>query len=399
MHEERWFTPGVGSVAAASFFSDAGHEIATSVLPAFLTSTLNAGPAALGAIEGVSDALVGVSKLAGGPIANDPDRRVKAAAGGYLTTGVATAAIGLATAVWQVAVLRALAWMSRGLRSPSRDMVLTSLTTPATYGRAFGLERAGDNAGAIVGPLLASVLVVAVGVREAILCAVIPGVLAALAILIAGREARRRLTAPGAGVRLALNLSQLRQAGFAGVLTPAVLFELGNVATTMLILRATDLLTTADRGLDAATSIAILMYAGHNAAAMLTSPAAGQLCDRLSPRKVLGAGAAIYVASYLLFAFDTGAVWLLVAGFVSAGIGIGLAETAESTMVAVALPDDIRGNGFGVLGLVQSFGDLGATVVVGLLWSLVSPTVAFIYAATWMVAAAVASYRKGRRVP
>jgi hypothetical protein len=69
---ERWLTPGVGGVGAASFFSDAGHEMATSLLPTFLTSTLHAGPAALGAIEGVSDALIGVSKLAGGPLSNDP---------------------------------------------------------------------------------------------------------------------------------------------------------------------------------------------------------------------------------------------------------------------------------------------------------------------------------------
>jgi MFS family permease len=182
------------------------------------------------------------------------------------------------------------------------------------------------------------------------------------------------------------------------VLTPAVLFELGNVATTMLILRATDLLTTSERGLDAATSIAILMYAGHNTAAMLASPAAGHLCDRVSPRRVLGAGATIYVVSYLAFAFDTGSASWMILGFVLAGIGIGLAETAESTLVAVSLPDDIRGNGFGVLGLIQSFGDLGATVIVGLLWTLISPTVAFVYAALWMFASAVVAYRGRSRV-
>jgi hypothetical protein len=79
---DRWLTPGVGSVAAASFFSDSGHEIATSVLPAFLTSTLNAGPAALGAIEGVSDALVGVSKLA-----EDPSPTIRNAGSRWLRGG------------------------------------------------------------------------------------------------------------------------------------------------------------------------------------------------------------------------------------------------------------------------------------------------------------------------
>jgi hypothetical protein len=89
--DEHWLTPGVLSVGAASLASDAGHEMTTSLLPTFLTSTLGAGPAALGAIEGVSDALVGLSKLAGGPLADEPVRRTRLATGGYLVTAVAIA--------------------------------------------------------------------------------------------------------------------------------------------------------------------------------------------------------------------------------------------------------------------------------------------------------------------
>src|SRR4051812_35337202 len=172
-----WLTPGVAAVGTASFFSDAGHEITTSLLPTLVTSTLHAGPAALGAIEGVSDALIGISKLAGGPLSIDPQRRARLAAGGYVGTAVATAAIGLATAVWQVAALRALAWVSRGLRSPARDSLLVSITPRPAYGRAVGLERAGDNAGAVVGPLLASMLIGLVGIRPAMLLAIVPGLL------------------------------------------------------------------------------------------------------------------------------------------------------------------------------------------------------------------------------
>jgi hypothetical protein len=88
---ERWLTPGVLSVGAASLASDAGHDLTTSLLPTFLTSTLGAGPAALGAIEGVSDALIVLSKLAGGPLADESVRRTRLAAGGYLVTAVAIA--------------------------------------------------------------------------------------------------------------------------------------------------------------------------------------------------------------------------------------------------------------------------------------------------------------------
>ena len=97
-----WLTPGVGAVAAASFFSDSGHEVTTSVLPAFLTGTLGASAAALGVIDGISDALIGVMKFIGGPLANDPHLRARIASGGYLGTAVATGAIGAAVTVWQV---------------------------------------------------------------------------------------------------------------------------------------------------------------------------------------------------------------------------------------------------------------------------------------------------------
>lgn len=394
--DPRWLTPGVLGVGSASLLSDTGHELVTSLLPTFLTSTLHSGPGALGAIDGVADALTGLAKLAGGPLAADPRRRARLASSGYLGTAVATAAIGLATAVWQVAILRALAWVSRGIRSPARDMLLTSLAREEAYGRAFGVERAGDNAGAIIGPLAASALVAALGVRHAILLAIVPGILAAVAITIAAREARRAVTEPGARRTLALNLAELRRAGLARTLTPVALFELGNVATTLLILRATELLHTGagdghGRGLTAATSLAILLYAAHNAAATVAALGGGQLVDRLGPRLVFASGALVYVGGYVLFAIGPHPWPLLLAAFLLAGVGIGFAETAESTVVAQGLPERLRSNGFGVLGLTQSVGDLGSTVVAGLLWSLVSPAVAFGYVAAWMAASVIAS--------
>jgi MFS family permease len=378
-------------VGAASLFSDTGHELATSLLPTLLTSTLHAGPGALGAIEGTSDALMGLSKLAAGPLSNDPERRSRLASGGYLGTAVATASIGLATAVWQVAALRALAWVSRGIRSPARDSLLMSITPRTAYGRATGIERAGDNAGAILGPLLAAALVELVGVRHAILLAVIPGILAAMAITVAAREARRTAGSPLGQRALSLNLRRLWQAGLPRALTPAALFELGNLATTLLILRATNLLHVDGRSLTGATTAAILLYAAHNAAATVSALFGGHFADRFTPRIVLCAGAATYVCAYAVFAWDQHAWWVLGIAFVLSGLGIGFAETAESTTVALVLPDHLRGSGFGVLGLVQSVGDLGASLVAGVLWAVFSPTAAFIYAAAWMVASLVAS--------
>jgi len=389
--ESRWLSRGVLGVGTASFFSDAGHEIATSVLPSFLTVTLHAGPGALGAIEGTSDALVGLSKLAGGPLSNDPERRARLATGGYLGTALATGAIGLAVAVWQVAVLRALAWASRGIRSPARDTLLTSIVPASAYGRAFGVERAGDNAGAIVGPLLASLLVALVGIRPAIWFAVVPGLLAAVAITVAAREARRTVASSAGHRTLSLNLGELRRAGLARALAPAALFEFGNIATTLLILRATGLLHTGGRSLAGATSLAILLYAAHNAAATLAALGGGHLVDRLGPRRVFAAAGSAYVLGYGLLAVEQHGWPVLLSAFVLAGVGIGFAETAESTLVAQMLPDRLRGNGFGVLGLVQSLGDLASSLVVGVLWAASSATVAFAYAGAWMLASVACS--------
>lgn len=385
LDENRWLTPGVVGVGAASLCSDTSHELVTSLLPSFLSATLHTGPAALGAVEGVSDALTGLSKLVGGPLASDPRRRGRLAAGGYAGTAVATAAIGLTTAVWQVAILRAVAWTSRGIRTPARDTLLTSLVSGNRYGRAIGVERAGDNAGAILGPLLAAGLVGLVGVRWAMLASVVPGLLAVLAIGTAAREARRSLAGqPSVHRAVSLRLRQLHGAGLTRLLVPIACFELGNVAATLLILRATGLLGADSGTTSTATSVAIVLYAAHNAVAAGTSLLAGPICDR-SPRRALVIGALAYAVGYVLLAVGAGGWPVLLLAFILSGAGIGFAETAQSSAVAYALPENLRGNGFGLLGLVQAAGDLGSTVVAGLLWSVFSATVAFGYAAAWMV--------------
>jgi MFS family permease len=387
----RWLTPGVGAVGAASFFSDAGHEVTTSVLPAFLTGTLGASAAALGVIDGISDALIGVMKLIGGPLANDPRQRVRTACGGYLGTAVATGAIGAAVTVWQVGALRAIAWLSRGLRSPARDALLASLSPTSVQGRAFGLERAGDNLGAVAGPLLAAGLVAWVGVRPALYLAAVPGLFAAIAIILAALESRRGKQTGGESSPRRLELRALRNAGMLRALMPVLLFEFGNLATTLLILRATQLLTSPQRSVTTATSIAILIYAGHNVIATFASLVAGRWYDRAGPRVVFATGAVAYLIAYGAFSAGVHSAIAVVVAFAAAGAGIGLAEPTESAVVAQLLPDRLRGSGFGVLGAVQATGDVVATVVAGLLYTLVSPAVAFGYAAAWMLPAAIAS--------
>lgn len=379
-----WLTPGVRGIGAASFFADLGHEVPTALLPSLLTSTLGAPAAALGAIEGVSDGLAGAARLAGGALADDPHRRRAAAVGGYTTTAVLSGLIGAATSVWQVGLLRAGAWAARGLRVPARNALLADVVPSRAYGRAYGFERAMDNLGAVGGPLLALGLVALVGVRTAILLSVIPGLLAVAAILYAIRRTAR----PTEHARrpLRIRVRPVLRGPLGRLMLGIGVFELGNIAATLLILRATDLLEPG-RGHDSAVQVALLLYAGYNVAATLASIAAGRMVDRRGAALVLTAGVAAFLVAYLGFALTGASVAVLALCFVVAGVAIGCVETAEHSAVARLATEDIRGSAFGLLAAVQSFGNLVASAVAGVLWTLISPTAGLLYAGALMAIA------------
>ncbi|WP_441245255.1 MFS transporter [Kitasatospora sp. McL0602] len=395
--DERWLTPGVRGIGVASFLADVGHEIPTALLPSLLTSTLGAPAAALGAIEGVSDALAGAARFGGGVLADDPARRRKVAVGGYATTAVLGAATAGASTVWQVGVLRAAAWTARGLRVPARNALLADIVPASVYGRAYGFERMMDNLGAIFGPLLALGLVAWLGVQWAIGLSVIPGLLAAAAIVYAIRRTPRPSSRDK--VPLKIRIRPLLQGDLGKLLGAVAAFEVGNVAATLLILRASDLLAP-EHGTKSATTIALGLYTAYNIAATLASVPAGRLADRLGTRGpvlVLAAGVAAFAASYGLFAVAGAALAVLAVPFVLAGIGIGAVETAQHSAVAALAPKDLRGSAFGLLATVQSLGNLAASTIAGILWSVLSPTTAFAYLAAWMLVALVGLLASARR--
>ena len=171
-------------------------------------------------------------------------------------------------------------------------------------------------------------------------------------------------------------------------------FELGNVAATLLILRATELLSEG-RGADSATRIALLLYLAYNIAATLSSVPAGRLSDERGPVLVLSVGVAAFLIAYVLFAVMGPVLVTLALAFVLAGTGIGCVETAEHSAVAVFAPVDLRGSSFGLLAGIQSFGNLAASGIAGLLWTLFSPTIAFAYLSGWMAVGLGALVRAG----
>jgi MFS family permease len=384
--ERGWWTPGVRGIGLASLLSDLGHEVPTALLPSFLSSVLGAPAAALGLIEGIADGIAGLAKVAGGPIADDPGRRRSVAVGGYTVTALLSGLIGAATATWQVAILRTGAWAARGLRTPARSALLADAVDPSAYGRAYGFERAMDNLGAVLGPIAAVALVAILDVRAAILVSVVPGLLAGLAIVYAVRHLRRaeahRMSRPRLVIR------PLLRGRLGRGLTVIGAFEVGNMAATLLILRATELL--ADDGMAGAGQLAIGLYVLYNLAGTLASLPFGRLGDRIGFGPVLAVGFVLFAAAYGVFAIGPGDPLVLGVSFVAAGLGIGAVETGEHALVASAAPGDLRGSAFGALAGVQSLGDLAASGIVGLLWTFVGAGIAFGYAGVWMLIALLA---------
>jgi MFS family permease len=388
-----WFTPGVRGIGAASFLADVGHEIPTALLPSLLTTTLGAPAAALGLIEGIADGLAGAARLAGGALADDPARRRAVAVGGYSSTAVLSALLGIAGAVWQVGVLRGAAWAARGLRVPARNALLADIVPAAAYGRAYGFERMMDNLGAVGGPLLALLLVSALGVRTAILLSVVPGLLAALAIVYAIRQIARPTVRTHQPFRI--KLRPVLRGDLGRLMVGVGAFELGNVAATLLILRATQLLAPS-LGPQGATQLALTLYIGYNVAATLASLPAGRLGDRWGTLAILTAGVALFGLAYLGLAVGAASLGLLGASFIAAGVAIGCVETAEHSAVAALAPVDLRGSAFGLLATVQGFGNLAASAIAGALWTALSGQAAFLYLAAWMLVSLVALLTLGR---
>ena len=165
-------------------------------------------------------------------------------------------------------------------------------------------------------------------------------------------------------------------------------FEFGNVAATLLILRASELLTPG-RDQDRATQLALGLYVAYNLAATVASIPAGRLGDRRGAALVLALGMGLFGLAYAGFAAGGPSVLALAPWFVAAGVAIGCVETAEHAAVAALAPVELRGSAFGLLAAMQSLGNLAASAVAGLLWTAISARVAFAYLVAWMLLAFV----------
>lgn len=372
-----WISRTVVAIIFATFFSDVSHEMATAVLPLYL-ATVGLGPAALGLIEGVADFLVSLSKLAGGFVGHHVERKRPWASLGYLLTTLGTWGIAFAGNLAAVLSLRSVAWVGRGFRSPLRDYMLADAVEPRYFGRAYGMERAGDMLGAVVGPLLAALLIWGgVEFRTVILWTILPGLMAAGAFFFftQDRGPDRKTGQPDAISTSARKSPFPRE--FWLFLVGVILFGLGDFSRTFVVWLAARALGEGGGAATGTLSLAVLLYMMHNLVSAAAAYPVGYLGDKRSKLPVLVAGYGLGVGTNLLLALFSGTLAWLVVAILLSGVYIAVEETLEKAVAAEWLPRERRSLGFGILACGNAVGDMVSSLYVGLLLEAGHAPVAF----------------------
>ena len=357
----RWVTSAVVGIVLATFFSDVGHEMVTATLPLYL-GTIGLGAAALGAMEGLADLAFSLSKLAGGWVGHHTHQKRAFGTLGYALTLIATGLLAVTQSAAALVSLRSAAWFGRGFRSPLRDFMLADEVGPTHFGRAYGIERAADMLGAVAGPLIAFALLRLgfIG-RSVILASILPSLVAVLAFVSMTRDRKGPETAPTPA-------SPTRLPRRFWIFTTGVaLFGMGDFSRTFLIFLAAAAFSGQTGSATKGMSIAVLLYAAHNAVSAVTAYPAGARGDRGSKLRVLIVGYGVGVVTNVTLAFSFGSPSLLVLAIVLSGTYIAIEETLEKAVAAEMLPRSQRSFGLGVLAAANAIGDLVSSVGVGLL--------------------------------
>jgi MFS family permease len=373
----RWLNRTVLGVGLASLLSDWSHETATTLLPTFL-ATMGVAAAWLGLIEGVSDGLSSLAKMASGYYTDRLRRRKPIAVASYVVSALGTAAFGLASNPWQVLIARASAWLGRGVRTPVRKALLAGSVTAESYGRAFGFERMMDTAGAIVGPLSAFSLLALLNHRYSLLFALtlIPGLLAAAMMAFVVKE-RQRTAVPHASFGASLRALPPRYRQF---LAAVFVFGIGDFAHSLLILLAMQKLAPS-LGAVKAASLAAALYVLHNVLYAATSMIAGALADRIEKGRLLAAGYALGALMALAVIVLPLNLATLAGVFAMGGLYLAVEDTLEDSFCAELVGPAQHGMAFGTLATVNGVGDFASSIIMGLLWTRFGTSAAFGYSA------------------
>ncbi len=349
----------VWALGLVSLLMDMSSEMIHSVLPIFLTTTLGASAAMVGLIDGIAEATAAIGKVPSGYISDRIGRRKPLILFGYGLAALSKPLFAIAAGPLPVLAARFADRVGKGVRGAARDALVADVTPPEVRGRAYGLRQALDTVGALVGPLIAVLLMLAYAndFRLVFWVAVIPA-LAAVAMVLFGVGDSK--VAAGQA-RLPVRLAELRQLSpsFWAVAGIGLVFTLARFSEAFLILKA------AEAGLPLA--LTPLVLAGMSLIYAVGAYPAGVLADRYSALLLLGGGLIVLIAADLLLALGKG--WPAIAlGVGLWGAHMALTQGLFAKLVAGSAPDRLRGSAFGLFNLACGLAALLASVTAGLLW-------------------------------
>ncbi len=367
----------VWAVSITSLFSDWSYEMLLPILPFFLALDLGASPLVIGFVEGAAVLAQSWTQfVAGQRLAGRADRRA-VGTGGYATTTIAHGLVALATAWPIAALLRVTAWGARGERQPIKKAILADAAEPGARGRSFGLEQTFDSLGAVGGTASAAVLVVTDGLpafRWIFALSVLPGL---VAVVLFYRLVRDPPGASRDGPREAARPPRPFPRRFRWFLVAVAVFGLAYFNILLGLLRVgTGLLAPGGVGPVGAILVALVAYLLYNLVYAGLSYPAGLLAVRFPGAGLVGVSFLLFVPVDVLFAL-TPSVGVALAAFGLAGAQIALADVTTSTWIGGTVDPASRGRAFGWFGAVQGAASLGASVIVGGLWTYYSAPVAF----------------------
>src|SRR5256885_11321457 len=343
------------------------------LLPVFLAGVLGANASFIGAIEGAAETTASLLKLLSGWWSDRISTRKPFVVAGYLIASIVRPFTAATHSAYQVLAIRLTDRVGKGTRTSPRDALLADSAPPESRGLAYGFHAAADNAGAVVGPLVAFFILKLHGVgaldagrrlvaadehamRNVFWLSAIPAAIAVIVLVVVVRDVPRH-DAPGSPPIDHAGASLTRR--FWGYLVVVLLFTLGNSTDAFLLLRANQL--------GVPVALAPILWALLNFVKSATGTYGGQLSDRLGRKPLIVGGWILYAAVYFAFAF-AGAPWQAWALFAVYGIFYGMTEGTEKALVADIVPRARRGAAFGWYNLAIGFGALPACLALGWIW-------------------------------
>jgi MFS family permease len=380
----------VVALGLVSLCMDTSSELIHALLPLFMATVLGAGMVTIGIVEGVAEATAAIAKVFSGALSDRMRRRKPLVLAGYALAALTKPLFPLATSVAWVFVARFTDRIGKGIRGAPRDALIADVTPAPLRGTAYGLRQALDSIGAVLGPLaaLALVAIFPSDLRMALWAAVVPA-LAAVAILALGvREPEPSVARESRPPLRLADAARLSRRYWWIVMLGAVL-TLARFSEAFLVLRATDI------GLALAFAPAVMVVMSGVYA--IASYPAGIAADRGHRPALLGWGLAALIAADVALAAATSA-WALFTGAALWGLHMGLTQGLLATLVAAEAPAELRGTAFGLFNLVTGVILLAASVLAGVLWSVLGAPATFIAGAafTAIALAGLLAYRSRR---